>query len=97
MLYLFIALSVIGMILYSSLSWGFVLFKFWSWFVLPVFGMLPEITWWQAVGLMFVIQLFQARPAVAKETDNTSNFVNVLLTPWLLLVIAWVIGSLWVF
>lgn len=52
-----VALLVIVLI-YSSLSWGFVLFKFYGWFLIPVFTQLPAINCWKSVGLMFIIGLF---------------------------------------
>lgn len=87
---------IAGVILYQSLSWGFVLFKFWYWFVTPVFITLPHITYTQAVGLMLVIMLFRnhsSKPTIKKqyiEQDN-SKWIG-WLSPWIVLLIGVVVN-----
>lgn len=88
-------LFIIGV--YSSLSWGFVLYKFWGWFLLPIFPTLPILDFWMAVGLMFVIGLFHAKSPVAENLDIVTNFIITFLGPWITLILAWIIGSLWIF
>ena len=81
---------VAGLVLYSSLSWGYVCFKFWYWFVLPVFTELPHVTFWQAVGLMFFISLF--RNPGGKKSDSDKSDINwglIIASPWLTLIVAW--------
>jgi hypothetical protein len=81
--------------LYGSFSWGFVFFKFWSWFVLPVFSFLPSINFWQAVGLWVFISLFhnQQVQQVKDEylKDSTERTVSGIVLPWVVLLIGWVI------
>lgn len=94
-----ILISVFGVIalltvivMYNTFSWGFVCFKFWNWFVLPVFTTLPVITFWQAIGIMFFITLFknQSTTVVKKEyKDQNSEIVMYLIAPWLLLLIGY--------
>jgi hypothetical protein len=96
-----IILMVLGVIvligaalLYGSLAWGFVMYKFWYWFLLPVFPSLPGIKFWQAVGLFIFINLFQISTGQAiKEEykDNTASTVAAILNPWVLLFIGWII------
>lgn len=90
-----------GLIVYSSISWGYVAWKFWYWFLLPVFPNLPHITFWQAVGLFFVTALFKtavASSSIKKEyLDETQKYVGIgvgLLSPWITLFFAWLIGTL---
>lgn len=85
---------IFGLAIYSSVSWGFVLMKFWVWFVLPVFPLLPVLPFWQAVGLMFVFGLFGKNVSHPKETDTTAQWTALLLEPWLTLFGGWLIGTL---
>jgi hypothetical protein len=82
------------MALYSTLSWGFVFFKFWNWFVLPVFSSLPVLTYVGATGLMFVVGLFQLNRSFPKETDKQMQVTGFFLNPWLTLLLAYLIKVL---
>jgi len=90
---LLIILIVGALLTYSSLMGGLVLYKFWVWFVLPVFTELPEISFGQAVGLMFVISLFKATSGSSKDEDG-SSLIMVLASPPLMLVIGAIAHSL---
>lgn len=92
------ALALVGLlVIYSSASWGFVLYKMWGWFVLPVFPMLPSINFIEALGLMFIISLFKNQPTTMKEefVDNSKNTTYFLLGPWMTLLVAWFIKIIW--
>jgi hypothetical protein len=81
-------------ILYSSLTWGLLVWKFWYWFLLPVFPALPAITFLQAVGIMFFICLFKGVPAqVIKDeyVDKTNGTIASIIAPWLTLFIGWLV------
>jgi len=82
---------------YSTLAWGLVLYKFWGWFVLPVFTDLPEITFVQALGLMFVIGLFKAiaHQSVKKEYRDVNAEYALLLAPWVSLLFGWLAYAIW--
>jgi len=82
------------LLVYNALSWGFVTFKFWTWFVLPVFVTLPALTFLQAVGLWVFITLFQNQtmPTVKKEyRDETANTIMPIVAPWLVFAIGFLI------
>lgn len=83
---------------YDTLAWGLVLYKFWGWFVLPVFVDLPEIMFVQALGLMFVIGLFKnhATQSIKKQyrEEYTSLYV-LLLAPWVSLLFGWLAYAIW--
>lgn len=92
---LFAVLFAIG-VLYNSLSWGVVLWCFWDWFLLPVFPDLHALTFWRAVGLMFIIdlfknQIFPAIPTFKKELiendGKTNQGIATLAAPWVVLII----------
>ena len=75
---------------YSALSWGFVLYKFWYWFLLPVFTTAPAITFIQAVGLMMVIGLFhnQVLPIIKKEYSEVKiQQIMAILAPWIVVAV----------
>jgi len=92
-----VAAVVIFFIAYDALVWGLVCWKFWYWFVLPVFPTLPEIAFWQAVGLMFFIALFknQTQPVIKKEyRDDATQTVMTILVPWLALIVGYIVHAL---
>ncbi|HII95297.1 MAG TPA: hypothetical protein HA367_06150 [Candidatus Methanofastidiosum sp.] len=92
---LIIAIIIVGLLLvYTSFSWGLVLFKFWGWFVLPVFENLPVLTFYQAIGLMLVIGLFHSHYITPKEYDMKNEMVSRLLHPWVALFVGWFINAL---
>jgi hypothetical protein len=86
---------------YDTLTWGLVLYKFWGWFVLPVFITLPALTFTQAIGLMFVVSLFKSNFAgegLADEykKNKYAQVWQVLLLPWIALLFGWLAYSIWV-
>jgi len=92
-----VILLVAGMFVYHTLSWGLVLFKFWGWFVLPVFTTLPVITFAQAIGLMFVIGLFTGTSEIIKKEYKEEWSVWIgLAYPWLTLIFGWIGYNLFV-
>jgi len=85
-----------GIFLYNAFAWGLVLFKFWAWFMLPVFVALPALTFVQALGLMFVIGLFKNHnvQTIKKEyLDNTLSNVYLFM-PWVTLGLGWLAYAL---
>ena len=85
---------VVGLLVYSTVSWGVVLFKFWGWFVLPVFVTLPTLTFVQALGLMFVIGLFHNQLATHEIKDEYKKNKNgqslqFIIAPWITLLIGY--------
>jgi hypothetical protein len=93
---------IIGVVfVYDALAWGLVLYKFWGWFVLPVFTTLPELDFVHALGLMFVINLFKNTYAgdtnikdEYKKNKNSSTW-TLLLTPWVALFFGWLAYVIW--
>ncbi len=92
-------MGVVGLLilgtLYSSLSWGLLCWKFWYWFLLPVFTTLPNIMYLEAVGLMMFISLFKnhnAQPVIKDELAKIKNNVAMVtnfVIPWLMLFMGW--------
>lgn len=82
------------LILYGSMSWGFVMTKLWMWFLLPVFPQMPHITFWQAVGLYIFLTLFKNHGSTAikdEYKDKTTDWTTTLIGPWITLGCAWFI------
>jgi len=77
---------------WSVFSWGYVCWKFWYWFVLPVFPALPHITWLQAAGLIFFISLFKVSPSQLMKEDyvvkNGAGWMNAGL-PIVTFIVGW--------
>lgn len=108
------SVSVVGIMMiiatiYGAFAWGFLLYKFWYWFILPVFPALTHITFYQAVGLWFFISLFKGLDYSAynqhnkdKDEQGYKDFEKVklwsgILGPWLLLLIGYFIGYYFIF
>jgi hypothetical protein len=92
----FLALAFV-LLMYGSLSWGYALYKFWYWFVIPVFPGLPEINFWHAVGLFLFIGFFRIGDGqvIKKEyKDNTTGAIVSIIAPWFTLFVGWLIYSL---
>jgi len=83
-------------IAYDALVWGLVGYKFWYWFLIPIFPTLPTILFWQAVGLMFFITLFKSMGQLVKKEykDNNTEALGVIIYPWILLLCGWIAHAL---
>ena len=83
---------IIVLLAYDALCWGLVGYKFWYWFLLPIFPTLPAIVFWQAVGLMFFIALFKSAGQVIKKEykDENAQMLLTFILPWITLLCGWV-------
>jgi len=77
-------------IAYSTFSWGYVTYKFYYWFVLPVFTDLPAMSLAQAVGIALFISLFKNHSS-KKTTGNETNWPLALAQPWVVVFVGWII------
>jgi len=78
---------------YGVLVQGLLIYKFYYWFLLPVFSDMPHITFAMAMGLSLVISLFKTTNVndIKKEYKEENTKYVLLLTPWLLLLLGWII------
>jgi hypothetical protein len=95
-----IAIFIGALFIYNTLSWGLVLYKFWGWFILPVFVTLPALTFVQALGLMFVVGLFKSNftgEGLADKYKKTKHqpMVMSILNPWITLLFGWLAYLIW--
>ncbi len=82
---------VVILVLYDGLAWGFVLYRFWYWFVLPVFPPLPHVKFGESVGLIFFIaQFHNHNPEPDFEgLKKKRNYVG-FASPWIVLGVGWI-------
>ena len=93
-----IVVLIVGLVLYSSFSWGYVSSIIYKWFILSQFPELPLIQWWQFAGIMFFINCFihDTTTHYLKDEvkDNSKSLTTSLLSPWLLLFGAWIFKTI---
>jgi hypothetical protein len=80
-------------IAYSTFTWALVVYKYYYWFVLPLFTDLPAIDYKQAIMLVFILSLFKTHSTVSikKEyKDETDAWVYLILLPWISLFMGWI-------
>ncbi len=81
-----------GIILYEGFVWGFVTYKFYYWFGLPIIPELPHFNYMECVSLFLVLSLFKNHHIdnIKKEyKDETNGIIQALLAPWISLFIGW--------
>jgi uncharacterized membrane protein YjfL (UPF0719 family) len=89
---------IVGAILYGSLTWGLVLYKFWGWFLIPFFGAaFPDVTinpigYWSAVALFIFMVFFRIESMSKKSKEEDVSMA--LLAPWIVLAMGWVLKLL---
>jgi hypothetical protein len=87
-----IFLIFIILLCYEIFLWGVVCWKFWLWFVLPIFPELPTISFVHAVGLSLFISLFKNHSTQFVKNqyvDNDTTILQILVSPLLTFVIGW--------
>lgn len=94
-----VMLILFVIIIYNAFSWGFVAFKFYGWFILsqPTFATLPHFTITQFVGFILFIGVFTHKSATHMKDeykDKNSEYLSMLLGPWIVLFFGWMIQGL---
>lgn len=95
--FMFVLLFLTIGIVYGALSWGFVCWKFWYWFILPVFPALPHIVFLQAVALMMFATILKTQPSQYIKPEYTNQSiasVAMLAAPWIILLVGWTVKIL---
>jgi hypothetical protein len=77
-------LFIIGLSVAQSLAGGFVLSRFWTWFINPKFTSAPLLNYLDCVGLMIIIGFFQAISAVSnvkvdEKKSDTSTGTTIIV------------------
>ena len=80
--------------IYNIFAWGFVFYKFYHWFILPVFTNLPVITFINAVGISIFTTMLnrnnQINQTKTSEIEYSNAFTNIAL-PFAVLGIGWIV------
>ena len=87
-------LTVSGFIMYIAFAWGFILYEYYYWFLLPVFTTLPLITYYQAVGLACFINLFKNQHYLQfKQEFRDDSLIGgmLFLTPFLVITFGYIV------
>ena len=79
------------LLLYTMAIWGLVCWKFWYWFVLPIFPALPQIEYYQAIGLLCFMCLFRNQSMKTIKTDKINEYTYMILDPWLILLSGYIV------
>ena len=93
-------LGLVGMIAflvgYGVLTWGFVVYKFYYWFLLSLIPEAPLITFAQAIMISLLLSLFKNHstgPNIKKEYREDSGMSQMFLATWVTLLLGWIIHS----
>ena len=82
------------LILYSALSWGYVTYVLYNWFVLTSLTELPHFTVTQFIGFTLFLQALMPRiPNYINDEykDKTTMYTMNFLGPWIVLLFSWAI------
>jgi hypothetical protein len=82
------------LILYSALSWGYVTYVLYNWFVLTNITELPHFTITQFIGFaLFLRALMPHSSEYIKDEykDKTTMYAMSFLGPWIVLLFSWVL------
>lgn len=91
-----ILLQVIAVI-YNSFCWGYVAYKFYGWFVISSIPNLPQFSITEFVGFILFLSVIMPKSSshIKKEyKDGDSEILSMLLAPWIVLFLGWVIHSI---
>lgn len=90
-------------IFYGSFAHGFVGYKLWQWFMVPIFD-LPTITICKAIGIMLLVRLFTyenpfgATDSITnpnlKMSEKATRLAGLLFGPWFSLLLGYIVKSL---
>jgi hypothetical protein len=87
------ALAVLFFLLfYGIFAWGFVCFKFYHWFILPIFPISHELDYIQCVGIMFFISLFKNHGKDTYKEDEKKKkeaLWSAMIMPWMFVLLGW--------
>ncbi len=80
---------------YSSFSWGFVISKFYLWFIVSAFPQIPHFTILQFIGFtFFLIAIMPKRHSIPikKEFKNENeHWILLIFSPWITLLCGYLI------
>ncbi len=94
-----VALLIWGSLIYDAFSYGIVLQKFWTWFIVSSFNF-QAITQPQSIGIVMIAYLLRGQRSKSTDNDDEdksvrfwTSFLITVITPWALLGVGWIIHS----
>ncbi len=87
------------LVIYGTWAKGYVLYKFWGWFVLPIFPQIPHIPLIGAMGIVLVVTAFKSSSSSVNIKDEfkeskTQQLAVALISPWMTLLCGWMIHAI---
>ena len=81
---------------YAALSWGFVTYKFWGWFIPMAFPTItiPHLFYYQAIALIMFLDLVKVTSTrqIKKEyRDETATAIIAVIAPWVILGVGYLV------
>lgn len=87
--FLIIFLIIVPYILFS---YGYLTFKCYTWFLLPIFPILPQLSMLQILGATIAINCIKGiKISTEKQEDDLSYLAQLVLLPWFMFIIAYII------
>lgn len=96
--YLIGSLVVLGLMVYNSLIWGWLVHKLYLWFILSQFPNLPHITIVQFIGISLFLNALLPKSSMdtkSKDGETATQFVVALLLPFLTLLFSYIVKEIW--
>jgi hypothetical protein len=97
---LFMLVGAMGLmfiaLIYGAFAYGFVVYKMYYWFLLPVFINLPHISVYEGIGIGLFIGLFRSNSSHDYEykgetLKEKTKWSTIILLPWFTLGAAYLI------
>lgn len=92
---LFVAFIFVLALFYNALSWGFVVSKFYLWFILSIYPQAPQISLLHFVGIAFflgaIMPKYYSTKVKDEYEDKKNQWIGNVLNPWLTLICGYLI------
>jgi hypothetical protein len=83
-------------IIIEKLSWAVVAHNFYYWFLIPILPNVPQLTYFNVLGLMLLLYAFLPKNLIinnfASEDEIMSVRVSLIFNPWIVLSIGYVLS-----
>jgi len=74
---------------YTAISWGFLMYKLWYWFILPIFPALPQLDYRQCMSLILIVVVLITPSVGMPKQKEDIGIITVILIPWVFFVFCW--------
>lgn len=83
-------LTIPFLFIYGMFTYGIITLKFYNWFILPVFTTLPQIDFFQAIGISCFLALFKNHYN-SQDKEFAELLGERIFGPLLILFFGWII------